>query len=109
MPCARNTRTSVSSVSAVPRDRMRAITSLRLALVKTSGRDFFLLCLLRFEQKAAEVLGECSRQQRGNSIADLSLLFRVLSGKNKGVVETLKARRLAHRDTAMVTVVKESP
>lgn len=37
MPCARNTRTSASSVARFPRDRMRAMTADRLALVKTSG------------------------------------------------------------------------
>jgi len=31
MPCAQNTRTSASSVRALPRDRMRDITPLRLA------------------------------------------------------------------------------
>jgi hypothetical protein len=39
MPCARNNRTSASSVSRLPRERMRDITSLRFALVKTSGID----------------------------------------------------------------------
>ena len=37
MPCARNTRTSAVSVLALPRERTRAITSLRLAFVKMSG------------------------------------------------------------------------
>ena len=41
MPCARKTRTKASSVRAFPRERMRDITSLRLALVKTSGTEFF--------------------------------------------------------------------
>ena len=96
-------------MAAFPRDRIRDITSLRLALEKTSGRDFFLLCLLRFKEKAAEVLGECSRQQRGNSIADLSLLFRVLPRKHESVVEALEARRLPNSDAAVVAVMKETP
>jgi len=36
---ARNRRISASSVSLFPRERMRDITSLRLALVKTSGME----------------------------------------------------------------------
>jgi hypothetical protein len=35
--CARNSRTSASSVSRLPRDRMRAITSDRFRLLNTSG------------------------------------------------------------------------
>ena len=41
MPCARKTRTSASSVALFPRERMRDITSLRLALVKMSATGFF--------------------------------------------------------------------
>jgi hypothetical protein len=41
MRCARNTRINASSVSLFPRERMRDITSLRLALLKTSGTEFF--------------------------------------------------------------------
>lgn len=41
MPSARNTCTIVSSVSLFPRERMRDITSLRFALVNTSGIGFF--------------------------------------------------------------------
>jgi len=37
IPCARKIRTNASSVSLFPRERMRDITSERLALVKTSG------------------------------------------------------------------------
>ena len=37
--CARSNRASASSVSAFPRERMRDITSLRFALVKTSGME----------------------------------------------------------------------
>ena len=39
MQCARKTRINASSVSLFPRERMRDITSLRLALVKTSGME----------------------------------------------------------------------
>jgi hypothetical protein len=41
IPSARKTRTSASSVAPFPRERMRDITSLRLALVKMSGTKFF--------------------------------------------------------------------
>jgi hypothetical protein len=41
MPCARNTCINASSVSLFPRERMRDITPLGLALVKTSGAEFF--------------------------------------------------------------------
>lgn len=38
LPCARNTRTSAGSVAAFPRDRMRAMTADRLALVKRQAQ-----------------------------------------------------------------------
>ena len=41
IPSARKTRTSASSVARFPRERMRDITSERLALVKMSGTEFF--------------------------------------------------------------------
>jgi hypothetical protein len=41
IPSARSNFASASSVFAFPRERMRDITSLRFALVKTSGMELF--------------------------------------------------------------------